>query len=895
METKYNHKQVEKGKNNIWIENEVFKSNETKKKNYSIVLPPPNVTGKLHLGHAWDGTLQDIMVRFKKMQGYNVLWLPGMDHAGIATQTKVDQRLRMEGTSAREIGREKFIQQALQWKEEYAEFIRSQWGALGLGLDYSKEKFTLDDDIHEKVYEVFKKLYDERLIVKGDRIINWDSEAQTAISDIEVEHKEVEGQFYYLKYKLVEEEGYLEVATTRPETLFADVCVAVNPTDERFQHLVGKYCFNPATKKKLEIITDDFVDKDFGTGAVKISPAHDPNDYEVYQRNPKFKPIIIFNNDGTLNKNGNEFEGLNRFEVRKKLIKKLENENLVVKIEKHLHNVAHSERTGAIIEPLLSEQWFLKMPELAKQAIKIQKAQEGVNFFPKRFEKIYLTWIESSHDWCISRQLWWGHRIPVWYHKVTNEIYVDTKPPKDIENWRQETDVLDTWFSSALWPFATMSEEIKERFFPTSLLVTGYDIIFFWVSRMIVQSIKFENVIPFKDVLIHGLVRDSEGRKMSKSLGNGIDPLETINKYGADSLRYFLTTSSTPGQDLRYSDEKLSSTWNFMNKIWNISRYILGETAEVRKEYFTIEKNIGVNKYLEQQENLLDIDKYILKQSNEMIAYIIRAMEKYEFTEVKAKFEDFVWDDFASNYLEISKIIIRNEQEKVVKNTKIILLKLLFNIIEVLHPFAPFITEEIYSYLLDDEEKREFLVNQKYPELINIGDFKNRFFDIQEIIQTIRNFKAENDIKPSKEVIIALNKTEEFSDINEKIIKGMAKVEKIIYNEEISNKKYTKVLRNSVLNILLEGLIDKNEVFEKLNIQKVKLEKELIRSQKMLMNENFINNANEEKTAEEKQKAKQYVEQYKKLEVVYEKENLEFKEFDLTKLLERINWENDGK
>ncbi len=580
LSSKYNPREVEQGRYDFWLQGNYFEATgDPDKEPYTIVIPPPNVTGKLHLGHAWDTTMQDTISRMKRMQGYDVLWLPGMDHAGIATQSVVEAKLKAQGQSRYDLGREKFIEKVWDWKEEYANHIREQWGKMGLGLDYSRERFTLDEGLSEAVQEVFIKLYENDLIYRGEYIINWDPQTQTALSDIEVIHEEIEGHFYHMRYPLKDEDGYIEIATTRPETMLGDTAVAVHPDDERYQHLIGKHVILPIIGREIEIVADDYVDMTFGSGAVKITPAHDPNDFEIGNRH-NLERVLVMNEDGTMNEKAGKYEGLDRFECRQQIVKDLQDADVLFNIEDHTHTVGHSERSGAIVEPYLSTQWFVNMQPLADEAVKLQQGSDKVNFVPERFEGTYLHWMENIRDWCISRQLWWGHRIPAWYHKETKEVYVGKEAPTDIENWEQDTDVLDTWFSSALWPFSTMgwpNEEAEDfkRYFPTDALVTGYDIIFFWVSRMIFQSKEFTGHRPFKDVLIHGLIRDAEGRKMSKSLGNGVDPMDVIDKYGADSLRYFLLTGSTPGQDLRFHWEKVESTWNFSNKIWNAARFAL--------------------------------------------------------------------------------------------------------------------------------------------------------------------------------------------------------------------------------------------------------------------------------------------------------------------------------
>lgn len=578
MEPKYNPKKVEEGRYQYWLDHNYFKPSENKEKEtYTIVIPPPNVTGKLHLGHAWDTTLQDILTRMKRMQGYDTLYLPGMDHAGIATQAKVEGKLREQGLTRHDLGREKFLEHAWSWKEEYADFIRAQWAKLGLGLDYSRERFTLDEGLSQAVKKVFVDMYNKGLIYRGERIINWDPQTKTAISDIEVIHEDITGHFYHIKYPFKDGEGAIEIATTRPETMLGDTAIVVNPNDDRYKHLIGKSVILPIIGRELPIIGDDYVDIEFGSGAMKVTPAHDPNDFEIGERH-QLEKINVMNEDGTMNELAGKYNGLDRFECRKQLIEDLKETGELIKIEEHVHSVGHSERSGAVVEPYLSTQWFVKMEPLAKQALDNQDTDGRINFVPERFEGTFNRWMENIRDWTISRQLWWGHQIPAWYHNETGETYVGEEPPADIENWTQDEDVLDTWFSSALWPFSTLgwpdeNNEDFKRYYPTNTLVTGYDIIFFWVSRMIFQGLEFTGKKPFNDVLLHGLVRAEDGRKMSKSLGNGVDPMDVIDEYGADSLRYFLATGSSPGHDLRYSTEKVEAVWNFINKIWNASRF----------------------------------------------------------------------------------------------------------------------------------------------------------------------------------------------------------------------------------------------------------------------------------------------------------------------------------
>ena len=575
MAPKYDHKAVEQGKYDYWLKEGFFESGDKSKIPYTIVIPPPNVTGKLHLGHAWDTTLQDILIRRKRMQGYDALWLPGMDHAGIATQAKIDAKLKSQGISRYDLGREKFLEVAWEWKREYSEYIRSQWGALGLSVDYTKERFTLDEGLSNAVKEVFCRLYDEGLLYRGEKIINWDIQAKTALSNVEVEYKDIEGAFYHFIYPFVDEEGGLEIATTRPETMFGDTALMVHPDDERYQKFIGKKVYIPGTNRQITVISDEYVEIGFGTGVVKVTPAHDPNDFEVGNRH-NLERIICMNEDGTMNSFAGKYEGMDRFECRKQIVKDLTEAGLCPKVEKMIHSVGHSERTGVVVEPRLSKQWFVKMEPLAKDVVAMQKGKDAIKFIPNRFNKRLISWfdVDDVQDWCISRQLWWGHRIPAWYKD--DEIYVGKEAPTE-EGWVQDEDVLDTWFSSALWPFATLGwpqdSEDLERYYPTDCLVTGYDIITFWVARMAVQGKHFMGQKPFKECFIHGLIRDEQGRKMSKSLGNGVDPFDLIDQYGCDAMRYFLTTNATPGQDLRYSDEKMCITGPFtaviaVDRLW---------------------------------------------------------------------------------------------------------------------------------------------------------------------------------------------------------------------------------------------------------------------------------------------------------------------------------------
>lgn len=859
MPTKYDPWSIEKGRYDWWLEGKFFEAKDAEEKQpYTIVIPPPNVTGKLHLGHAWDTTLQDILTRMKRMQGYDVLWLPGMDHAGIATQAKVEEKLRSEGKSRYDLGREKFVEETWKWKEEYASHIREQWSKLGLGLDYSRERFTLDEGLSKAVREVFVSLYKKGLIYRGEYIINWDPSTKTALSDIEVIYKDVQGAFYHLKYPLTDGSGHIEVATTRPETMLGDTAVAVHPEDERYKHLIGKTVTLPITGREIPIVADDYVEMDFGSGAVKITPAHDPNDFEIGNRH-NLERILVMNEDGTMNNKAGKYQGMDRFECRKQIVKDLEEQDVLFKIEEHMHSVGHSERSGAVVEPYLSTQWFVKMQPLADEAIALQNKEEKVNFVPDRFEKTYLRWMENIRDWCISRQLWWGHRIPAWYHKETGEVYVAHEAPKDIENWEQDKDVLDTWFSSALWPFSTMgwpdnaSADFK-RYYPSAALVTGYDIIFFWVSRMIFQGLEFTGQRPFRDVLIHGLVRDSQGRKMSKSLGNGVDPMDVIDQYGADSLRYFLSTGSSPGQDLRFSMEKVEATWNFANKIWNASRFALMNMDGLKYEEIDLsgEKSVA--------------DKWILTRLNETIETVTRLSDRYEFGEVGRVLYNFIWDDFCDWYIEMAKLPLYGEDEAAKKTTRSILAYVLDNTMRLLHPFMPFITEEIWQNLPHSGESITTAEWPKVQKEYTDEQAANEMKLLVEIIRSVRNSRAEVNTPMSKKIKMMVKAKDQ--DVLNTLENNRAYIERFCNPEELflateveaPDKAMTAVVTGAEIILPLEGLINIDEEVARLQKEWDKLNKEVERVQKKLGNEGFIKKAPEKVIEEEKAKEKDYSE-----------------------------------
>ncbi len=859
LPTKYDPKAVEENRYQYWLDGKFFEAtNDPEKEPYTIVIPPPNVTGKLHLGHAWDTTLQDILTRMKRMQGYDVLWLPGMDHAGIATQAKVEEKLRSEGKSRYDLGRENFVAETWKWKEEYASFIRQQWSKLGLGLDYSRERFTLDEGLSKAVREVFVTLYKKGLIYRGEYIINWDPATKTALSDIEVIYKDVQGAFYHMRYPLADGSGHIEIATTRPETMLGDTAVAVHPEDDRYKHLIGKKVVLPIVGREIPIVGDDYVDMEFGSGAVKITPAHDPNDFEIGNRH-NLERILVMNQDGTMNDKAGKYEGMDRFACRKQIVKDLQEDGVLFNIEDHMHSVGHSERSGAVVEPYLSTQWFVKMQPLADKAVDLQKQEEKVNFVPDRFEKTYLHWMENIRDWCISRQLWWGHRIPAWYHKETGEVYVDHEAPADIENWEQDSDVLDTWFSSALWPFSTMgwpdldAADFK-RYYPTNVLVTGYDIIFFWVSRMIFQGLEFTGKRPFDDVLIHGLVRDAEGRKMSKSLGNGVDPMEVIEKYGADSLRYFLSTGSSPGQDLRFSFEKVEATWNFANKIWNASRFALMNMDGITFEELDLsgEKSVA--------------DKWILTRLNETIEHVTKLADKYEFGEVGRILYNFIWDDFCDWYIEMAKLPLYGEDEAAKKTTRSILAYVLDNTMRLLHPFMPFITEEIWQSLPHEGES---ITVAKWPEVrpeLSDKEAANDMRLLVDIIRAVRNIRAEVNTPMSKQVKLFIKAKDE--NIQSQLEKNRAYVERfcnpseLVISTDVSldEKAMTAVVTGAELILPLEGLINIEEEIARLEKEYGKLNKEVERVQKKLNNQGFIAKAPAKVVEEERAKEQDYVE-----------------------------------
>ena len=817
LEKKYNHDEVEQNKYETWKEKNYFKSGDTSKKPFCIVLPPPNVTGVLHLGHAWDVTIQDIIIRYKRMEGYDALWLPGMDHAAIATEAKVVKRLKDRGEEKHQVGREKFLEECWLWTKEHADLIRAQWSKLGISLDYSKERFTLDDGMKKAVNKVFIDFYKKGLIYRGEKIINWDPAAQTALSNEEVIYKEEKSAFYHLKYKLEDSDKFIDVATTRPETLFGDTAVAVNEEDERYKDVVGKNVILPIVNKKIPVITDEHADMTKGTGAVKITPAHDPNDFEVGNRH-NLERIQIMNDDATMNENCPEkYQGMTRDKCREELLKDLEEAGLLIKVEPIVHEVGHSERTGVMVEPMIKKQWFVKMRPLADQVLKNQKDKDTkVHFVPARYEKTMNHWMEITYDWCISRQLWWGHRIPAWYKD--DEVYVGEEAPTG-EGWKQDEDVLDTWFSSALWPFATLgwpeNTDMLKRYYPNNVLVTGYDIIPFWVNRMTFQGEELLGKRPFEHCLIHGLIRDKQGRKFSKSLGNGIDPFDMIEKYGADSLRYYLATDVAAGTDMRFDEEKIKSTWNFINKLWNASRFTLMNIENL--------KEIKL-------DNLKPEDKWILTKYEKTIHEVKKFMDKFQFNNAGATIYDFTWNYFCDYYIEMAKYTSEDE------TTQSVLCTVLTGILKLLHPFMPYVTEEIYQMLpVKDQESIMISTYPKYSKKF-IFETEEEIVDDQiEFIKTFRNVKAENNITKDMKVMF------DTEDDNELIVK-MLKLQDNLVKEPLGIKAY-KVFSNRIkAKIFFEKIETEADIAQK-EAQIEQLKSSIARREKLLSNENYVNKA----------------------------------------------------
>ena len=859
----YDPKAVEDKLYSFWNDSGFFHAEvNPDKKPYTIVIPPPNVTGQLHMGHAFDETLQDILIRTKRMQGYEALWMPGTDHAGIATQIKVEENLRKEeGLTRYDLGREKFLERVWDWKNKYGDRIISQLKKLGSSCDWERERFTMDEGCSKAVREVFVNLYNKGLIYKGHRIINWCPHCTTALSDAEVEYETQPGKLWHIRYPLADGSGDLVVATTRPETFMGDTGVAVNPNDERYKHLIGKTCILPIMNREIPIFGDEYVDMEFGTGCVKVTPCHDPNDFEMGQRH-NLEQILVFNEDATVNENGGKYEGMDRYECRKAVIKDLEEGGYLVKIEDHEHNVGTCYRCGTTVEPMTSAQWFVKMAPLAKPAMDV--VTEGkTKFVPDRFSKTYLRWMENVHDWCISRQLWWGHRIPAFYCDDCGEMTVSKEdvhvcPKCGSKNVRQEEDVLDTWFSSALWPFSTLGWPEKtpelDYFYPTSTLVTGYDIIFFWVARMIFSGVEHMGQTPFDTVYIHGLVRDAQGRKMSKSLGNGIDPLEVIDQYGADALRFTLATGNSPGNDMRFSDERVQASRNFCNKIWNASRFI------------QMNLNIGKDKAAELPETLALEDKWIVSKFNTLVAEVTRNIDQYELGLAAAKLNDFIWDNFCDWYIEIAKTRLQAGDENVQK----VLCYVLSGAMQLLHPFMPFITETIWQAL--PHEGPSVMVSKwpEYDEKLHFAAEEAQMETLMDAVRAIRNRRSEMNVPPSKKakVLILTEKKDTFA-AGEGFFPKLAYASGIELIDAVpadAAKMASVVTGDAQLYMPMGDLIDFAAERARLEKEKAKVEDDIEFVMKKLNNPKFVDKAPEKVVAVEREKAEKLREHLAKLE-----------------------------
>jgi valyl-tRNA synthetase len=867
MPKTYDPKQAESKWYDYWMKGGYFQAGEDPDKEpFTIVIPPPNVTGNLHIGHALNNTLQDILIRFKRMQGYDALWLPGMDHAGIATQSRVEAKLREEGVSRHELGREKFLDVVWRWKDEYSKNIANQWRKMGLSLDYSRERFTLDEGLSEAVKEVFVKLYEKGLIYRGEYIINWDPVAKTALSDIEVIHKEVQGALYHIRYPLADGSGSVQVATTRPETMLGDTALAVHPDDERYQHLIGKEVVLPLTGRKIPVIADEYVDQEFGTGVVKITPAHDPNDFEVGNRH-ELPRILVMDESGKMNENAGKYQGMDRFDCRKQVVKDLENEGYLIRVEEHVHSVGHSERSGAVVEPYLSTQWFVAMKPLAQRAIQAQKKGEGVRFVPERFEKIYFNWIENVRDWCISRQLWWGHRIPAWYCGQCSEMTVAREEPKTCphcgsDQLKQDEDVLDTWFSSGLWPFSTLGwpEETGDlkRYYPTDVLLTGYDIIYFWVARMIFLALEFTDDIPFKNVLFTGLVRDAEGRKMSKSLGNGIDPMEVIDQYGADAMRYMLSTGCTPGNDQRFRFERVEAARNFANKIWNASRFALMHLEGVEEDDLSLTGPFST------------ADQWILHRLNETVRDVTRLLNRFDFGEAGRVLYNFIWDEFCDWYIEFAKLPLYGEDEEAKRVTRSVLVHVLDQSLKLLHPMMPFITEEIWQHL---PVKGESIMIAPWPvedEQFESAQAVRQMRVLIEIIRSVRNIRAEMDVPAKRQIELLIRPDGDMEETirkHESAIKKLCGVDRLTIDSGLKRpqKSMTDVVTGAEIFLPLAGMVDVEQTIARLKAELKKLNAEVERVEKKLANPGFVSKAPAEVVGKERKKGEEYKEKREKV------------------------------
>ncbi|KMZ53856.1 valine--tRNA ligase [Dorea sp. D27] len=862
LETTYNPKEIEPKLYEKWCESKYFHAEvDRSRKPFTTVMPPPNITGKLHMGHALDNTLQDILIRYKRMQGYNALWIPGTDHAAISTEVKVTNQLKEEGIDKKELGREKFLERTWQWKDEYAGTIEGQLKKLGVSCDWDRERFTMDEGCSKAVEEVFIKLYEEGYIYKGSRIINWCPVCKTSLSDAEVEHEEQDGSFWHVKYPIVGTDRFLEIATTRPETMLGDTAIAVHPDDERYKDIVGRTALLPLVEREIPIVADYYVDKEFGTGAVKITPAHDPNDFEVGKRHD-LPEINVMNDDATINENGGTYAGLERYEARKVIVKDLEEQGYLVKVAPHSHNVGTHDRCHTTVEPLIKQQWFVRMEELAKPAIDAIKTGE-LKFVPERFDKIYLHWLENIRDWCISRQIWWGHRIPAYYCDECGEVVVARQRPEECPHcgcthFTQDEDTLDTWFSSALWPFSTLGwpekNEDLDYFYPTDVLVTGYDIIFFWVIRMVFSGYAHTGKSPFHTVFIHGLVRDSLGRKMSKSLGNGIDPLEIIDQYGADALRMTLVTGNAPGNDMRFYNERVEASRNFANKVWNASRFIL----------MNIE---GKDIAQPDAGKLLDADRWILSKCNRLVREATENMDKFELGIALQKVYDFIWDEFCDWYIELAKQrIYRAQEEPEAANAALWVLRtVLKDSLKLLHPFMPFVSEEIYGKLVPEEAS---LMMSSWPEHRQDRDFAEAeevVEHLKAIISGVRNIRAEMNVPAARKTKIYVVSEDDklragLSALKDSVIRMASASDFIVQNdrEGIAEDAVSVVVPDAAAYVPLNELVDFEQETERLTKEEARLTKEIARATGMLNNEKFMSKAPEAKVQEEKDKLVKY-------------------------------------
>jgi len=862
----YDPKDIEERLYQKWLDHKYFHAEVDKsKKPFTIVIPPPNITGQLHMGHALDNTLQDILIRFKKMQGYNTLWQPGTDHASIATEVKIIEQLKKEGIDKEDLGREGFLERAWQWKEEYGGRIISQLKKLGSACDWDRERFTMDEGCSNAVNEVFVRLYEKGYIYKGSKIINWCPVCQTSISDAEVEHEEQGGHFWHINYPIVGQDGFVEIATTRPETMLGDTAVAVHPEDERYKHLIGKKVLLPLVNREIPVVADSYVDKEFGTGVVKITPAHDPNDFEVGKRH-NLPEINIMNDDATINENGGKYAGMDRYEARRLIVKELEEMGLLVKVEDHVHNVGTHDRCNTTVEPLIKQQWFVKMDELIKPAIEAVKTGD-IEFVPERFNKVYFNWAENIRDWCISRQLWWGHRIPAYYCDQCGEVTVAKDEPKACSHCghthlKQDEDTLDTWFSSALWPFSTLGWPEKtselEYFYPTDVLVTGYDIIFFWVLRMVFSGFEYMGKKPFSKVLIHGLVRDAQGRKMSKSLGNGIDPLEVIDKYGADALRFTLVTGNAPGNDMRFYWERVEASRNFANKVWNASRFIM-----MNLEKATIDDTID--------ESLLTIaDQWILSKANTLVKEATENMENFDLGIAVQKINDFIWEEFCDWYIEMVKPRLYSETDKTKEAALWTLKHVLITSLKLLHPFMPFVTEEIFCTLqeMSGQKEADSIMISSWPTYNPAYEYpaeKEAVELMKEAVKGIRNVRSEMNVPPSRKAnVIVVSEDDKIRRIfteSKVFFATLGYANEVEIQKDkigISEDAVSTVIPGAVIYIPFAHLVDIEKEIERLNKEKARLEGELKRVNGMLANENFVKKAPESKIAEEKAKLEKY-------------------------------------